>query len=404
MNSPREPQNGSPSHTCPGCGAVLQTSDPVAAGYVPPTVLLKAGPETICRRCYRIRHYGEALPAHLSTQTLLGAASRGVSSSDASLYLVDPFDFEGTWRPDWLPLFEKRPYYLVLNKIDLLPAMSKPDEIIAWARTRAAGVKPAPAGIIAVGTRNAADLKPLRELIETSHWRSLALVGATNVGKSSLLRALAGPREGLPTTSHFPGTTQNVVTVDTGEGLKLVDTPGLAPGDRLSDVLCPQCGALLTPSRQLEAMLYHVEPGQAVLFSGLAMFALRTESTRTFLCYAGSGVHFNRTSAEKGETMLGQSISWLGPPCSDCSAAIAEWERHEVRLKDGHDLVVAGLGWISLRGGDAEVTVWAPAGMLVTERPGMFGLRKRPVARRASGTRTAAKRKNFGARPWAKKK
>ncbi|MRR18405.1 MAG: ribosome biogenesis GTPase YqeH, partial [Deltaproteobacteria bacterium] len=38
---------------CVGCGAMLQMQDPEAAGYI-----VKDG-QTLCRRCYRLKHYGD---------------------------------------------------------------------------------------------------------------------------------------------------------------------------------------------------------------------------------------------------------------------------------------------------------------------------------------------------------
>jgi GTP-binding protein len=53
----------------------------------------------------------------------------------------------------------------------------------------------------------------------------IAFAGRSNVGKSSLINALAG-RSGLARTSHTPGRTQELIFFDLGGKATLVDMPG----------------------------------------------------------------------------------------------------------------------------------------------------------------------------------
>jgi GTP-binding protein len=65
---------------------------------------------------------------------------------------------------------------------------------------------------------NIAALPPMRGV-------EIAFAGRSNVGKSSLINALAG-RNALARTSHTPGRTQELIFFAGGDGLTLVDMPG----------------------------------------------------------------------------------------------------------------------------------------------------------------------------------
>src|ERR1700744_3160924 len=53
----------------------------------------------------------------------------------------------------------------------------------------------------------------------------IAFAGRSNVGKSSLVKALPG-RQTLARTSHTPGRTQELIFFDLADKLRLVDMPG----------------------------------------------------------------------------------------------------------------------------------------------------------------------------------
>jgi tRNA modification GTPase len=91
--------------------------------------------------------------------------------------------------------------------------------------------------------RQVGNLSYVNTLLERAHvglhltnpWR-VVLAGAPNVGKSSLLNALAGYPRAI--VHHTPGTTRDVVTVRTafeGWPVELCDTAGLRADNRLTD-------------------------------------------------------------------------------------------------------------------------------------------------------------------------
>lgn len=363
---------------CPGCGAVYQHQDPQAPGYLPPAQNA-ADAETVCRRCYRLRHYGQAEGRPLTGAEAGRQIARALAQAGLAVVLTDLGDFEGSLPPRGLIPADK-PLLLAVNKMDLLPPKAKPGETESWARERwlAAEAGQRPRAVVGISAARGYGLGTLWEEMgrHAGEERNAAFVGATSAGKSTLLGDLLA-RSGaavLPTAARFPGTTQAATCWRLGD-LTIFDTPGFVPGDRMLDLLCPDCAARLVPARALTARLYRLAPGRAVVFGGLAAFILHGEEPRDLLCYTADTVPLHRTGAEKAAELLAVRPDWLLPrTCASCRPQHPP--RRDVHaLQAGEDLVVAGLGWISLRGGPGSIEILAPAGVRVVRRPGLFGPR-----------------------------
>ena len=105
-----------------------------------------------------------------------------------------------------------KPYVLFLNKCDLLPGRAQLTEIKEYLQQYLNSHQMAfPRDIIMGSAANGqgVDILAKRLQLESTKGTKLALLGATNVGKSSLIKRLL-TNEGSavnPTVSKFPGTT-----------------------------------------------------------------------------------------------------------------------------------------------------------------------------------------------------
>ncbi len=371
---------------CRGCGAPLQSQDPNRPGYVPPDVI---GRENLrCQRCFRILHYGQREGAGGDREDYLAAIRRGIREAELAVMVFDLVDFEGSWSEELNSLVGSKPLLAVLNKFDLLPRQVKGEEVESWARNRLEALGREPAAVVPVSSTRGWGIKKLLAEIsaQLGDGDRAVLVGATNVGKSSLLNALAGRAgEGIRkgrgggqkynptlTTSPYPGTTQNLVRVDLPTaGCLLIDTPGLSQPDRLSDLLCPDCSRRLIPAGELSRKTYKLSPGQSLLFGGLASFTIGAGDPRPIvIAFAAREVVFHVTRRERVEEILtAHSGDWLLPPCGECR--VKEWEKRTLTAQEGEDVVVPGLGWLTVRRGPVELEVAVHRGVTAGVRPAL---------------------------------
>ena len=295
---------------CPGCGARFQHDEPDRPGYLPPELAETDGARFAAGAIVS-RHYGRAEGRPLAPAEARRWIGKALDAADAVLVVTEIGDFEGSLPPPGL-LPADKPVILVINKIDLLPpkAVTAGDKGMGTrplARRRAwpAGQRRG-GGQRGAGDGTAEHLFPVMRKLGGPR-RALAVIGATSVGKSTLLRRLLAGAGAVPspTVSRFPGTTQAAMSWRLErDGLTIYDTPGFLPGDRLTDLLCPDCAAQLVTEHALTSKLFGLEPGQALVFGGFAAFVLQGTEPRTFLAYAGDHVVLHRTGAEKAEELL----------------------------------------------------------------------------------------------------
>lgn len=359
---------------CRGCGTILQSIDPEEPGYVPETVQQRK--QLICQRCYRITHYGEAGTVQPDSAKIRQNIQKAIDISQFLVLVVDFSDLAGTVGV-WKSYLGKHRYVIAVNKIDLLPKQTPITEVVGYLKEYLTNLEmPHPREIIPVSGLNGDGIdKLLRRLtFETANGEKIALLGVTNVGKSSLVKKILAEEgtTGTPTISKFPGTTLGLSNWGILKGRNtLVDTPGLNPGNRLGDVLCPQCGSIYTAVR-LERKLWGIKPGKGIIIGGIFGVENQGDSEIVLLTFTAEGIHFHRTDNVKLEESIEAQPEWLRKLCKECLAKLC-WKTKEIAVQPNHDIAVAGLGWVSLRGGEAKLRLIFPEGIAWEIRPALIG-------------------------------
>lgn len=359
---------------CRGCGCIMQSEKPDKPGFVPKIV---RGRNQVCQRCYQMTHYGKTGNVRLTPEQIKANIQKAVHLSQLLVIVADFADLAGTL-PAWSEWVSDKPFLIVVNKSDLAPERTKHPEIVEYLddyiRERFAKK---PAKLILTSSLKGNGVAILLEEIKkaTQSGEKIALLGMTNVGKSSLIRQILSAEKStqLPTVSKYPGTTLGLSNWSILKGRNtLIDTPGMVPGDRLGDILCPECASQLVSTAKLSHKLWSLKPKKGMIIGNYLGIAQLGEEEAVLLSFISPELQIHRTDSAKIGEQLSTNPSWLGKVCRKCASKI-NWQEEVVKIMKQSDLAVAGLGWFSLRGAETEIKIWYPQGVRWEIRPALVG-------------------------------
>jgi 30S ribosome assembly GTPase len=380
---------------CTGCGIELQSESPDHPGYVPESAMSREAP--VCRRCFRIRHYGEFSRIVVPHEVYEREVSTIASHPGLVFYVVDVFDLPGSVIPGLANLIGQSRVVAVVNKVDLLPKEVHVEALERWIRKEleASGVKLS--DVLFVSGRSGRGIDDVLAVMQRHHTDAVYVVGMANVGKSTMLNRLVDllERHQPFTASRVPGTTIGMVstrvTLPNGNKTVLVDTPGLMHGDRVIDKLCGTCLKMATPQQPIRPKIYQLDAGQSVWMGGFARFDFVSGPHQAVVFYVSNDLVLHRTKLEKAAAFGEQHADdILKAPCPECRQSLGSLcpiSIRSSRLKavsgeaarvlevpiHGCDIVLSGLGWLVLQGQNIRGTMWVPEDVRVTTRPRLVG-------------------------------
>lgn len=363
-------------YICSGCGVKVQTENKTELGYVPKSALEKE--VIICQRCFRLKHYNEVQDVSLTDDDFLKILNTLGSRDALIVKVVDIFDFNGSWLPGLHRFVGKNKVLLVGNKVDLLPKGLNHNRLINWMKLSAKEFGLKPEDVFLISAENRSGILELADAIEKHRdGKDVYVVGCTNVGKStfinSLIKEFGGDEGQFITTSHFPGTTLDMIDIPLDDGSSLFDTPGIINHHQMAHFVTKKELRSITPKKQIKPKVFQINERQTLFFGGLARLDYLAGGRNALICYVSNELNIHRTKLEKADELYENHLGdLLQPPGKEDLEDFPPLVRHEFKLtEDKTDIVFSGLGWVTVEG-KGRVAAYVPKGGTVSIRKALI--------------------------------
>ena len=342
---------------CAGCGAPLQSESQNKVGFIDATKLHAENTNAlICRRCFRLRHYSALEPIESHQDYLMMMQS--IAKEDALIvYVLDLFDFEGSLLPGVKRHTAQEDFIVVGNKRDTLPKPWNNNRIEQFVnrRLKEEGIKPL--SVRLTSTKNKLGIDALiTDIFRFRKKRNVYIIGATNVGKSSLVNCLLDQLTDdvtRITVSPTAGTTLDFIHIPFDDSKAMIDTPGVILSHSIGYHLLPASQQACLIKQEVKQRVYQLNAGQTVFIAGLAMFSYISGEHQPFVFYANQDLPLHRTKWENKahifSSMVGKSLT---PPSSEETKTLT-YVKTQFNVKattHSQDVVISGLGFVTFSG------------------------------------------------------
>ncbi len=365
---------------CIGCGVELQFEDKTKEGYVPEEKFVTEE-NLLCQRCFKIKNYGQNLEHSFDKEDYLKEVTENVKKSDVIIPIFDIIDFEGSFTEEILDYLRDYRSIVVINKIDLLPDFVHPTEIANWVKRRLAEEDIVPDDIAFVSAKNKYGVNGIIRKIKTlfSNKKVKATVlGVSNVGKSSVINLLLGNKR--ITTSKYSGTTlKSINNKIPNTEITIIDTPGLIPDGRISDLIKVETGLKLVPAGEISRKTFKLDAGQVFMFDVFCRFKILETGSDTkpiFSAYSSKDVKYHTTREERVQELIDKGFFKILNGYEREMYFQNEFYTQVIELEENEELAIAGLGWINVKRGPLKIELTAPKDVKIVVRPGIFKSKK----------------------------
>lgn len=331
------------NNKCLGCGAVFQTLNPKAPGFIEEKVQENA---LVCKRCFRIKNYGDYQVINKDINDYQVIFDEIKKKNDLVLFLCDIFTLDESL--NYINKFNGK-VVLVITKKDLLPKSVKEYKLLNYIKEN---YDINHRDVIFVSSNKNYNIDTLMNIImKNKTSKNVYLVGNTNAGKSTLINSIIksfGKKDGFITTSSLPATTLDTIEVNLSKDLTLIDTPGLVSNDNYLTNLSPKEVKKVSPKVEIKPRTYQMKPNQSLIIGDYARIDYLTNTKNSFTLYLSNDIKVTRINLNTNDNLR-------------------NLKKTNFKLDDKKDIVINGLCFCKITK-DAKVNVYTKENVKVFER------------------------------------
>ena len=325
---------------CIGCGITLQCEDPYEDGYVNPEMFEKT---IMCRRCFRLKHYGEYKVTNKSNSFYKGIIKEIFRMDELVVHIVDIFNM-GNMDEIYSKIYSKA--ILVISKIDIFPKSINENKLIEYFKKR----YPKYVDVIAISSDKNYHMDELLMLMmKYKSSNEVYVLGNTNAGKSSFINKMIKnytDKNSFIVTSCMPSTTLNVISIKINEDLTLLDTPGIVYSGDIITKLPEDLVKHINIKHEINPKIYQVKDKVSLVLDNIGRIDVLNDSNISI--YISNNIDIDKANM-------------------DNNLKYKDLEYTKIKVLEGQDLVIEGLCFIKISN-DTIFEIYMPNGVDIHTR------------------------------------
>ena len=330
---------------CIGCGVELQCEDSFEDGYVNPSMIDKT---VMCRRCFRLKHYGEYKVTNKSNSYYRGIIKEIFRMNELVLHIVDIFNLGNI---DYIYGKVYSPAILVLSKIDILPKSVNEERLITYFKKNYSRYK----DVIAISSdKNYHMDELLMKIMEYKSSKEVYVMGNSNAGKSTFINKMIKnytDNNNFIVTSCMPSTTLNVISIKINDDLTILDTPGIINEGDIVNYLPEEVVKAINIKHEINPRIYQIKEKCSLILDKIGRIDVMNESNISM--YISNNIDISHANFENN------------PKYRDL-------ELTKIHVDSDEDLVIEGLCFIKVSN-DTIFEIYMPKGTSVYTRDKIIG-------------------------------
>ena len=333
------------SKYCIGCGIKLQCDDAYEDGYVNPKMF---DVTAMCRRCFRLKHYGEYKVTNKSNAYYKNIIKDIFNMNELVIHIVDLFNM-GNMDYIYSRVFSKA--ILVISKIDILPKSVNEDKLIEYFKKKYPRYK----DVIAISSDKNYHMDELLEMImKYKSSKEVYVLGNTNAGKSTFINKMIQNYTGntnFIVTSCMPSTTLNVISIKINDDLTLLDTPGILNEGDIVTHLPEETVKEINIKHEIKPRIYQIKDKTSLILDKIGRINILSEGNISM--YISNNIDIDKANFEN-------NLKYM------------DLEPTKIKVKENEDLVIEGLCFIKVSN-TTLFEVYMPEGVDIYTRDKFIG-------------------------------